>query len=117
MPLVIYVDIDKTICTGPPESDPLNYLRALPYETRIEAINDLYDAGHAIVYWTARGTKSGINWYDETYKQLKEWGCKFHQLKMGKPVYDMFIDDKAFNDMEFFNDPAKLLAQMGYSPS
>jgi len=35
-------------------------------------------------------------------KQLKEWGCKFHELKMGKPAYDLFIDDKNINCETYF---------------
>ena len=34
-----------------------------------------------------------------TFKQLKKWGVKFHVLKMGKPSFDLIIDDKAI----FFN--------------
>ena len=32
-----------------------------------------------------------------TYKQLKSWDLKFHELKMGKPEFDIIIDDKAYN--------------------
>ena len=112
MGLVIFVDIDHTICSGP-LSNSKDYSKALPYETRIETINNLYDKGHTIVYWTARGTMTGIPWFHETYKQLTEWGCKFHELRMGKPAFDLFIDDKVMNSIEFFNDPAKSLEQMG----
>ena len=30
-----------------------------------------------------------------TFKQLKKWGLNFHELKFGKPSYDIFIDDKS----------------------
>ena len=36
-------------------------------------------------------------------KQFKEWGVKFHELKLGKPVYDLFIDDKNINSDLFFS--------------
>ena len=39
----------------------------------------------------------GIDWYDITKDQLIAWGAKHHELKLGKPVYDLFIDDKAIN--------------------
>ena len=32
-----------------------------------------------------------------TEKQLKAWGCKYHELKMNKPAYDLWIDDKSEN--------------------
>jgi len=38
-----------------------------------------------------------INWRKQTIKQFKEWGVKYHKLKMKKPVYDIFIDDKNIN--------------------
>ena len=42
--------------------------------------------------------------FELTDKQLKEWGCKYHELIMGKPHADYFIDDKAWPDKVFFND-------------
>ena len=32
--------------------------------------------------------------YKLTKKQLKNWNLKYHKLIMGKPSYDVFIDDK-----------------------
>ena len=44
---------------------------------------------------TARGSGTGIDWYDVTKKQLDLWGCKYHELSVGeKPVYDLLICDK-----------------------
>ena len=94
----IYVDIDGTIADTP-EGD---YKKAKPVKKNIKVINDLYDKGNNIVYWTGRGTVTGINWYDLTKKQLDSWGCKYHKLCMGKPAFDIFIDDKAINAMKFF---------------
>ena len=42
--------------------------------------------------------------YTLTKMQLDIWGCKYHELIMGKPHADMFIDDKAWPDSTFFND-------------
>jgi len=88
---VIYVDIDETICET---SKDRKYENASPIYKNIEKINQLYDEGHTIVYWTARGSRKQIDWYDLTYKQLNEWGVKFHELRVDKPYYDLFIDDK-----------------------
>jgi len=30
------------------------------------------------------------------------WGCKFHELHMGKPSGDYYIDDKGINSNDFF---------------
>jgi hypothetical protein len=35
--------------------------------------------------------------------QLELWGCKYHELIMGKPSADYYIDDKAIKDNDFFN--------------
>ena len=90
-------DIDNTICFT--EGD--DYENAEPYLDRIEKVNKLYDEGHEIIYMTARGSETGINWEDLTKKQLKEWGCKYKSFGF-KSYCDFFIDDKAFNSNEFF---------------
>jgi len=88
----IYVDIDETICFYEGERD---YNLAKPYLENIKKINTLYEEGNKITYWTARGTMTGIDWYEITKKQLNEWGCKYHNLITGqKPAYDLLICDK-----------------------
>lgn len=96
--MIIYVDIDNTIC----KTDGTEYEKSEPYKDKIAKINKLYDEGHFIVYWTARGTGSGIDRTELTLNQLKQWGCKYHQLRMWKPAYDVFIDDKSFSDIDKF---------------
>ena len=88
---IIYVDIDETICMT---SKDRRYENATPIYKNIEKINKLYDEGNTIVYWTARGSRKQINWYDLTNNQLIEWGAKFRELRVDKPYYDLFIDDK-----------------------
>lgn len=88
---IIYVDIDETICETP---EPRVYSNAKPIKENIDKINKLYDEGHTIVYFTSRGSRSQINWYDLTKQQLIEWGAKHHELNVNKPYYDLFIDDK-----------------------
>ena len=87
--MIIYIDIDETICKTPEDRD---YSKSKPIENNIQKANKLYDDGHTIVYWTARGTVTGIDWTETTQKQFKKWGVKHHELKMGKPYYDVFID-------------------------
>ncbi len=88
---VIYVDIDETICKT---SEDRIYDNSSPICENILKINKLYNEGNTIVYWTARGSRKQIDWYDLTFKQLNDWGAKFHELRVDKPYYDLFIDDK-----------------------
>lgn len=91
-------DIDGTICTNT-DGD---YEQAVPFRERIEKINRLYNGGHKIVFFTGRGSTTGIDWYDMTTKQLNDWKVKYHELVMGKPFADIYIDDKTFRPEEFF---------------
>ncbi len=95
----IYVDIDGTICVPnctPPDWD---YSNATPLLGNIAKINALYKKGHRIVYWTARGSVSGRDWTGVTSKQLVQWGALHHEIRLGKPAYDVFIDDKNLSNV------------------
>lgn len=88
---IIYVDIDGTICSiTKPYSD------AKPISTHIDKINKLYDEGHTIIYYTARGAVTKVDYTELTKTQLDSWGCKYNQLIMNqKPNYDLYICDKS----------------------
>jgi hypothetical protein len=94
----IYIDIDETICESPENRD---YTKSIPIKENIEKANKLYKEGHIIIYWTARGSGTGLDWSKVTEKQFEDWGVKFHGLKFGKPVYDLFIDDKNMNTKDW----------------
>ena len=103
------VDIDGTICTSVTTGE---YSDAIPLYDRIDRINNLYDEGNYIIYLTARGMGRYNNnadlakarFYEITKLQLKLWGCKYHELFLGKPSGDFYIDDKGINSDEFFRD-------------
>ena len=108
--MVIYVDIDETICyhKNADVTEERDYAKATPIEENIERINELYDLGHTIVYWTARGSLTKKDWTELTVQQLNSWGAKYTKVRLQKPYYDLFIDDKAINADDFFaelNDP------------
>lgn len=89
--MLIYVDIDNTICRTEG-----GYDNAKPIPENIAKINKLFDEGHIIVYWTARGQATGKDWTELTVQQLIAWGCKYHDVIMRqKPSYDLLIDDKS----------------------
>jgi mannose-6-phosphate isomerase-like protein (cupin superfamily) len=99
----IFVDIDNTICTT---GDGTNkYQLAIPISEKIEYMNSLYENGNTITYWTARGNASGIDQTELTKQQLASWGCKYHTLIMGKPSYDLLIDDKTMHPREIQYSP------------
>jgi uncharacterized HAD superfamily protein len=85
---VIFVDLDGTLCT---EEKTFERPLATPLRGAKEGLSKIYDAGHTVVIWTARG------W--EQYRITKDWldrhGFKYHQILMGKPIASLFIDDRA----------------------
>tara|TARA_R110000824_G_scaffold175744_1_gene354501 strand:- start:728 stop:1048 length:321 start_codon:yes stop_codon:yes gene_type:complete len=99
-------DIDGTICS----TTSGDYEQALPYTDRIKKINKLYDEGNIITFQTARGMGRSGNcavtaietFKDLTKKQLEEWGVKYHDLFLGKPSGDIYVDDKGVDDESFF---------------
>ena len=107
-------DLDGVLCSQV-EHD---YAEAIPNAKAIAAVNALYEQGHTIIIHTARfmGRCQGNpievyrTGYTFTQRQLEEWGVKFHHLYMGKPRYDMVIDDRSlFFDPEWmrsFEEPA-----------
>jgi len=97
----IFVDIDETICITPPSRD---YSLSTPIIKNIQTINKLYEQGNIVVYWTARGGTTGIDWRSVTEEQLEKWGAKYHHLRLDKPDYDLFIDDKSINSVKFFKE-------------
>ena len=110
------IDIDGTICT-PGTCKSCQYEGATPKKDRIKVINKLYDEGNYIIYFTARAMGRNSDLPNEearikakeiieplTKMQLDIWGCKYHELIMGKPHADLFIDDKGINCDDFFKD-------------
>ena len=106
---MIYVfDIDGTICS----ISGGDYQSATPFYGRIKKNNLLYDEGNMITYFTARGMGRTNNnqevaseiMYETTRSQLEKWGVKYHQLLLGKPSGDIYVDDKGTNAEDFYGD-------------
>jgi hypothetical protein len=102
----LIVDIDGTICNNTHG----DYERAVPFRDRILHLNGLLDSGHEIHYWTARGSATGKDWAELTTRQLQEWGVRYSSLKLGKPAYDLWIDDKANHADAFFERIAAVIS-------
>jgi len=91
-------DIDDTIC----KTSGTDYAKAYPIKDRISKINNLKKEGNTIIFYTARGFVSKINYFELTKKQLKDWGVEYDELYMGKPNADFYIDDKNKDPFDWF---------------
>lgn len=87
----LVVDIDGVIATLVPDND---YTKARPIPENIARVNALYDAGHHLVLYTARGSATGRDWREFTVAQMAQWGVRHHELRLGKPAADFYIDDR-----------------------
>ena len=96
---VYVIDIDGTIC----DTKNSDYNNSIPKKENIKLFNNLYEEGHEVHYWTARGANSGKNWDDLTVEQLISWGVKYTSINLGKPHYDVWIDDKSINMDNLWN--------------
>jgi uncharacterized HAD superfamily protein len=93
-------DIDGVIC----KTNKSFYKKSKPNHKVINLINKLYVKGNEIKIFTSRymgrnneNTSLVIKKYHKkTDAILKKWGLRYHKLILGKPSYDVFIDDKAF---------------------
>lgn len=102
-------DLDGVVCSNTYGE----YEKAEPNEAMIHFLQQLHDNGHYIIVYTARGMgkyngnikKVYKKYYKFTKKQLKRWGVKFDELVLGKPEYDLCVDDKGYR---FDGNMAKL---------
>jgi hypothetical protein len=97
--MIYCFDLDGTLC------DTINgdYVNSKPFTERIEIVNDLYKNGNYIIIETARGSITGIDYFELTTNQLNKWGVNYSELRTGVKKYaDFYIDDKAIKDSDFF---------------
>jgi hypothetical protein len=105
---IIRIDIDETICHYP-DGNRI-YENAIPLSNKIAIFNQLYNDGNTIIYWTARGSGRIIDGKELTdeemderkcylkqlsEEQLNKWNVLRHEIIVGKPAFDLLIDDKA----------------------
>lgn len=78
---VFLVDIDGTICDDIKNEDSHLYSTAKIIDGSVEIINNWYDEGNIITFFTAREGKDR----EVTEQWLKDNGFKYHGLVMDKP--------------------------------
>jgi uncharacterized HAD superfamily protein len=91
---IIVSDIDGTICSS---EYPENYHKAKPIWSVIKRLNDYYAEGHIIYYLTARHMiREAV-----TKEWFKKHGVKYNHIFFGKPVGDLYIDDRGASIQDF----------------
>lgn len=114
---IFIFDIDNTITI----TKGKDYKNARPKKEIIYLINSLKKKGHYIKIYTARYMGRHNNnanlvkkrYYDRVEKQLFKWNLEYDELLLGKPSYDIFVDDKCinpkFNNLSLFLKKNKLI--------
>ena len=75
------IDIDGTVTEDVPNEEPERMLPCEPYPDALEVLNNWYEEGHIITFFTSRTEEHRAY----TEKWLKMHNFKYHGLLMGKP--------------------------------
>jgi len=109
---IIAFDIDGVLLTRPDHAEELGGVQKFtlcePIQKNIDICNELYDQGHRIILYTARGQTSlngdmgkiTEHMLPVTEQKLKEYNVKYHELIFGKRHFDVLIDDRAFDSAD-----------------
>jgi capsule biosynthesis phosphatase len=108
----ICFDLDNTIVTYP--SIPGDYSTVKPIEKIITFMRKLKAEGNTIIIYTARRMKTHnhnagavlADIGEITFRTLREFDVPYDEIIFGKPIADIYIDDKSINpyknDMRLF---------------
>ena len=108
----ICFDLDNTLVTYP--TIPGDYTTVNPIDTMIEYAKILHREGHTIIIHTARRMTTHNNNIGAvikdigkiTFDTLDKFNIPYDELIFGKPIADMYIDDRSVNP--YRNDMASL---------
>jgi capsule biosynthesis phosphatase len=106
--LRICFDLDNTLVTYP--TIPNDYSTVKPIPKMIHLLNSLKRKGHEIIIYTARRMKTHQNNVGKVIKDialttintLTDLNIPYDELIFGKPIADIYIDDRAINP--YIND-------------
>jgi len=110
--LRICFDLDNTLVTYP--AIPGDYKTVQPIKENIDLCNELHRQGHTIIIFTARRMLTHNHNIGKvikdigriTFDTLDEFGIQYDEILFGKPIADIYIDDRALNplvmDIGFF---------------
>lgn len=101
------IDIDGTVCEDIPNEEPERMGTALEIPGAKKWINDFYDEGHIITFFTSRLPEHK----DKTEKWLNDHGFKYHGVIYGKPRGGNYhwIDDRVVRATRFQGKYGKLV--------
>jgi uncharacterized HAD superfamily protein len=88
----IFVDIDGIITN---ETLGHDFISRTPNQKNINIINEIYKNNKVVLY-----TSRYIIDYFVTKKWLKKNNVLYHRIIFNKPKYDIFVDDRCFNNFE-----------------
>ena len=77
----IMIDIDGTVSEDIPNEEAYRFADAIILDNSVENVNNLYNKGHIITFFTARKEIHR----EVTEEWLNKHGFKYHQLLMNKP--------------------------------
>lgn len=107
-PLRICFDLDNTLVTNP--AVPNDYSTVKPIPKMIQLLQYLKQNGHEIIIHTARRMKTHKSNVGKVIKDialvtiqtLEKFNIEYDELIFGKPIADIYIDDKSLNP--YMND-------------
>ncbi len=96
--IILCFDLDNVIC----RTKKNYYKNSVPIKQSVNFVNYLYANNYYIKIFTSRfmgrnsdnALKAKRQGFLFTKKQLKKWKVNYHELILGKPSFDIFIDDK-----------------------
>lgn len=75
------IDVDGTICEDIPNEEPERMETAFLFQDALATINQWYEAGHIITFFTSRLEEHR----NVTERWLRKHGFNYHSILMGKP--------------------------------
>jgi len=103
--LAAVFDIDDTLC----DNRNRDYENALPKRDVIKKLNQLHRSGYKIVLYTSRGMVSCGGDREKAEKKnlpvLEKWladnNVEYDEIVFGKPIADLYVDDRGMNTEDF----------------
>jgi capsule biosynthesis phosphatase len=107
-PLRVCFDLDNTLVTLP--TVPGDYSTVKPIDKMISLLKHLKKLGHTIIIYTARRMTTHKHNVGKvvrdigliTFQTLEKYNIEYDEIIFGKPIADIYIDDKALN--HYFNN-------------